>query len=149
MTAPITIAFDVACPVEHAFTTWTSDIGSWWPPDHTMTGTSDVEVVLQNRLGGRIFERASDGAEHDWGEVTVWEPPNQLGYRWHLGRDRSDATEVNIRFLAQSSDRTRIEIEHRGWQRLGSSAAEWRERNVIGWDSLLPNYLAAIEKGRA
>ena len=72
MSAPLRMSFDVACSVEHAFTVWTSGIGTWWPPDHTVTGQADLEVVLQGGVGGRIYERTPDGVEHDWGEVTVW-----------------------------------------------------------------------------
>ena len=146
MTAPLRMSVDVACSVEHAFTVWTSRIDAWWPRDHTVTGQADL-VVLQNGVGGRIYERTSDGVEHDWGEVTVWKPPTQLAYLWHLGADRADATEVEIRFLAQGEAATRIEIEHRGWQRLGASGDEWRDRNRIGWQTLLPHFLAEIAKG--
>ncbi len=146
MTAPLRMSVDVACSVEHAFTVWTSRIDAWWPRDHTVTGQADL-VVLQNGVGGRIYERTSDGIEHDWGEVTVWKPPTQLAYLWHLGADRADATEVEIRFLAQGEAATRIEIEHRGWQRLGASGDEWRDRNRIGWQTLLPHFLAEIAKG--
>lgn len=62
---------------------WTTGIGAWWPGDHTVTGGPDL-VILETRQGGRIYERAPDGVEHDWGEVTVWEPPSRLEYRWHL-----------------------------------------------------------------
>ena len=64
--------------------------------------------------------------------------------RGFLRRDRCDATEVEIRFLAQGTGATRIEIEHRGWERLGSAGDEWRERNQAGWETLLPHFLAAI-----
>jgi Activator of Hsp90 ATPase homolog 1-like protein len=144
MTAPLRMSFDVACSAEHAFTVWTSRIGTWWPADHTVTGCDDLVVVMEGGVGGRIYERALDGAEHDWGEVTLWNPPERLGYLWHLRRDRRDATEVEIRFLAQGTGATRIEIEHRGWERLGSPADEWRERNRVGWETLLPHFLAAI-----
>lgn len=144
MTAPLRMSFDVACSAEHAFTVWTSGIGTWWPTDHTVTGNGDLIVVMEGGVGGRIYERAPDGAEHDWGEVTVWNPPARLGYLWHLRRDRSDATEVEIRFLAKGAGVTRIEIEHRGWERLGSAGDEWRDRNRAGWETLLPHFLAAI-----
>jgi Activator of Hsp90 ATPase homolog 1-like protein len=147
MTAPLKMSFDVACSPEHAFDVWTAGIGTWWPPDHTVTGRSDLDVVLQGSVGGRIYERTPEGDEHEWGEVTVWEPPSQLGYLWHLRGDRADATEVEIRFLAQGTTATRIEIEHRGWERLGAAGDDWRDRNRAGWQSLLPHYLAAIAKG--
>ena len=143
MTEPLRMTFDVACPAEHAFTVWTSAIGTWWPADHTVSGAPSA-VVMEGGVGGRIYERAADGTEHDWGEVTVWKPPRLLGYLWHLNADRADATEVEIRFLAQGHAATRIEIEHRGWERLGDRASGWRTRNQAGWQSLLPHFLAAI-----
>ena len=147
MTSPLRISFEVACPAEHAFAVWTSRIGTWWPPDHTVSGEADLTVVLEGVVGGRIFERTSEGVEHDWGTVTIWEPPTTLGYSWHLGRDPEDATDVEVHFVAQDEATTRIEIEHRGWERLGESALAWRDRNRIGWETMLPHLVAAIEEG--
>ena len=144
MTAPLRMSFDVACSADHAFSVWTSGLGTWWPPDHTVTGRAEV-VVLTGGVGGRIYERTADGVEHEWGEVTVWQPPARLAYLWYLGRERADATEVEIRFLAQGDGATRVEIEHRGWERVG---ANWRDRNRIGWQTLLPHYQKEITDGR-
>lgn len=140
---PIRIAFDVDCPVERAFAIWTDRISLWWPADHTVSGERDLAVVLEGRPGGRIFERTAGGIEHDWGEVTVWEPPRRLAYLWHLNRDRSDATDVDIRFVAAGEGRTRVEIEHRGWERLGAAGIGWRDRNRGGWATLLPHFVRA------
>ena len=147
MTAPLRMSFDVACSAGHAFTVWTAGIGTWWPPDHTMTGRAE-EVVLQGGVGGRIYERTADGTEHEWGEVIVWQPPARLAYLWYLGRDRADATEVEIRFLAQGAEATRVEIEHRGWERLSpQTAGSWRDRNQANWQTLLPHFIKAITEG--
>ena len=146
MTEPLTLSFDVACSAEHAFSVWTERIGTWWPPDHTVTGKAEL-VVLQAGVGGRIYERTADGAEYDWGKVTVWQPPDRLGYSWHLGTEPERATEVEIRFIRQAAVRTRVEIEQRGWERLGADAGSWRDRNVAGWQDLLPHYVRAIAKG--
>jgi hypothetical protein len=146
MNAPLRVSFEVACSAEHAFDVWTSGISRWWPPDHTVTGQADL-IVLQAEVGGRIYERTAEGVEHDWGEVTVWEPPTQLSYLWHLRRDRADATEVEVRFLAQGTAVTRVEIEHRGWDRLGAEGKQWREQNRAGWRTLLPHFQAAVSKG--
>ena len=125
MTAPLRMSFDVACSAGHAFTVWTSGIGTWWPPDHTMTGRAEA-VVLQGGVGGRIYERTADGTEHEWGEVIVWQPPARLAYLWYLGRDRADATEVEIRFLAQGDRR------HPGGDRAPRlGAAEPADRRVV------------------
>ena len=143
MIEPIRLRFEVACPIDRAFDVWTRQIGQWWPADHTVSAETDLEVVLEGRPGGRVFERRSNGLEHDWGEVTIWEPPTRLGYTWHLERDRSDATEVEIRFVPAGSA-TRVEIEHRGWERLGAEGEDWRDRNRGGWATLLPHYVAAV-----
>ena len=142
MIAPLAMSFEVACSVEHAFDVWTSKIGTWWPRDHTVSGSAEI-VVLQGMVGGRIYERTADGVEHDWGEVTAWQPPSRLAYRWHFGLDPDAATDVEIRFLAQGEAATRIEIEHTGWERLGEPGQAWRDRNQAGWHGLLPSFLAA------
>lgn len=146
MTGPLRLAFDVACTPEHAFSVWTNEIGSWWPPDHTLSGAPET-IVLERVVGGRIFERTADGVEHDWGQVTVWEPPTTLGYLWHIGRDRAQATEVEIQFTPDGPEATRVEIEHRGWERLGAEGAEYRRRNVHGWETLVPHFRAAATTG--
>jgi uncharacterized protein YndB with AHSA1/START domain len=145
---PIRLAFVVDCPTDHAFEVWTGRIGTWWPADHTVTGDDDLAVVLEPRRGGRIFERTRDGVEHDWGEVTIWEPPTRLGYTWHLRRDRADATDVEIRFIDLGTGRTLVEIEHAGWERLGAEGETWRDRNRGGWSTLLPHYVAATSTGQ-
>jgi len=142
--APLTLHVDVACGPERAFALWTDRIDTWWPSDHTVTGRDDLTVVLEPGVGGRIFERTPDGVEHDWGEVTLWEPPDRLGYLWHLRRDRSDATEVAVRFAPRGVDGTRVEIVHTGWERLGADGGVWRERNEQGWRTLVPHYVSAV-----
>ena len=143
MIEPLRIVFEVACPPDHAFSVWTERISTWWPADHTVSAEPDLTVVLEGRPGGRIYERRSNGNEHDWGEVTVWEPPTRLGYTWHLKRDRADATEVEIRFTSSDAGRTRVEIVHRGWERLGAEGLSLRDRNGGGWATLLPHYVEA------
>jgi hypothetical protein len=142
---PLTYSFDVACSVHHAFETWTSKIDSWWPAGHTYSGEADASVVLEPRVGGRIYERTSDGAEHEWGEVTVWDPPVKFGYLWRLRKRREDGTDVEIRFTEVNDDATRVEIVHTGWERLGAGGSDWRERNTSGWSGVLPHYIAAAE----
>ena len=149
MIEPIRLSFDVACPVERAFDVWTAGIARWWPLDHTVSAEADLTVILEGRPGGRIFERLASGIEHDWGEVTIWEPPARLGYTWHLNRDRSDATDVVIRFVARDAEATTVEIEHRGWERLGADGEGWRDRNRGGWATLLPHYVAAAAADRS
>jgi hypothetical protein len=143
MIEPLRISRELDCSAEHAFRTWTEKFSGWWPRGHTVSGSDDVEIVFQPRLGGRIYERTSDGAETPWGEVTRWDPPTRFGYRWHLRRDRSDATDVDVVFVHLGADRCRLEIVHTGWERLGAEGSTWRSANEGGWAGLLPHFVEA------
>jgi hypothetical protein len=143
MIEPLRFSYEIDCAPEHAFDVWTTRLSAWWPKGHSVSGDPDTLVVLEPHLGGRIFERTSDGTEIDWGEITLWNPPTRLGYLWHISRDRSDATDVELTFVDAGNGRTRLEIEHGGWERLGEEGRVWREANTNGWDALIPNFIAA------
>ncbi|HYZ01555.1 MAG TPA: SRPBCC domain-containing protein [Candidatus Binatia bacterium] len=144
MIEPLRVSFDVECSAEHAFWTWTSRASSWWPKEHTMAGEAGLEVVFEPWVGGRIFERTSSGRESEWGEIIAWDPPRRVAYLWHIAADRSDATDVEIVFVPVGAASTRVEIEHRGWERLGATRGPaWRDANRSGWDGVLPAYVAA------
>jgi uncharacterized protein YndB with AHSA1/START domain len=136
---PIEIEFTVSCSPAHAFYVWANKTSMWWPTGHSMSGDPDLVVTFEPAVGGRIFERTPSGAEHQWGEIIVWDPPTRLAYLWHLAVDRSDATDVEITF-DPDPDGTRVRIVHSGWERLGSRARERRHRNLGGWAGLLPHY---------
>ena len=143
MIEPIRLSFEVACPIAHAFAVWTARTTAWWPLSHTVSTQPGLEVVFEPHAGGRIFERTPSGEAFDWGQITLLDPPRRLVYRWHLRVDRADASEVDITFLPDTPDRTRVEIEHRGWERLGSSGPDRRMGNLAGWSGLLPHFVEA------
>ena len=144
MIEPISLSFEVPCSADRAFAVWTGQISDWWPADHTVSGEADLTVILEGHPGGRIFERRASGVEHDWGAVTIWEPPHRLAYRWHLKVDPAEATEVEITFSALGNAVTRVDIEHRGWERVTVGGKERRDANRGGWRSLLPHYAEAV-----
>ena len=145
MIEPLHLSFEVACPADRAFTIWTAGTSTWWPTSHTVSTEPGLDVIFEPRVGGRIFERTADGTEHDWGRIVAWEPPHRLVYSWHLRVDRSDATEVEIRFTDLDRTTTRVDIEHRGWERLGARGLERRDANRAGWAGLLPSFRAASD----
>jgi uncharacterized protein YndB with AHSA1/START domain len=144
---PLELVFEVACRPSAAFTTWTSRASTWWPTDHSVSHEHGIEVVFEEHVGGRIFERTPSGVVHEWGRITAWEPPSRIAYTWHLHFAAEEATDVEIRFVDTGSDRTRVEIEHRGWERLGERGADRREGNRRGWLSVFPFFAQAIETG--
>ena len=147
MIEPLRLTYDIDCAPEHAFRVWSERFGTWWPRGHTVSGAPDTEVILEPRVGGRIFERASDGTEIDWGEVTGWDAPCRIAYRWHIRRDPSDATDVLLEFVARSDGTTQLVITHTGWERLGAEDESWRDANAGGWNGLLPHFVGACLTG--
>jgi len=136
---PLELEFTVACPPERAFELWAERTSLWWPHGHSVSGEPGLTVTFEPLPGGRIYERTPGGAEHDWGEVLVWEPPHRLAYLWHLRFDRADATEVEVSFAAAGRG-TVVSIVHRGWERLGAKGPERRERNRKGWAGVTKHY---------
>ena len=145
MIEPIHLTVDVACAAAHAFTIWTARTSQWWPVSHTVSTQPGLQVVFEPRQGGRIFEQTPSGDHFDWGEILVWDPPRRLVYSWHLRADRADATVVDVTFADQGDDRTRVDIVHRGWERLGAAGQARREGNLAGWGGLLPHFIEATQ----
>jgi uncharacterized protein YndB with AHSA1/START domain len=130
-------------PVEAAFRVFTEDIGKWWPlkDGYTFGGARADQIYLEGRPGGRFFERFADGEEFDVGAVTTCEPPSRVIFTWK-GPSWDAPTEVEVRFTADG-DGTRVDVEHRGWERAGASAREIAPRYAGGWDLVLARYAAA------
>jgi uncharacterized protein YndB with AHSA1/START domain len=143
---PVRRSVNVDRPVEDAFRVFTEGIGSWWPLEtHSRAAERDgVEAetaVMEGRVGGRLYERVSDGAEADWGKLIAWEPPHRVAFEWHI---TGTPTEVDVRF-APDGDGTRVELEHRGFERLENGEAR-RESYAGGWGAVLARYEEAAAR---
>ena len=141
--APVRKTIQVAAPPERAFEVFTAGIGRWWPKSHHI-GAADLDCpVIEPRAGGRWFERHVDGAECEIGKVLVWEPPRRLVLAWQLTNEfKFDAallTEVEVRFIADGENATRVELEHRKLENLGDRAEALRQQidSPNGWGHLL------------
>ncbi len=143
MIEPLRISLFVQCGVDHAFRVFTERASWWWPRTHSVSREPGLTVTFEPSVGGRIFERTPGGAEFDWGEILVWDPPHRLGYLWHIRSDRAEATEVQIRFVAVPDGTTRLDIVHTGWDRWGDAGQTRRNANEKGWGGVLPHYGAA------
>lgn len=133
-----TVAVDL--DVERAFALFTEEIGTWWPVGtHSIHGERVSEVVVEGREGGRVYERTAGGEEADWGLVLVWEPPSRLVLEWRVDPSAPAPTEVEVRFAADGEG-ARVELEHRGWERLGEAAAGSRASYDTGWEHVLGRY---------
>ena len=130
---------------------------AWWPVQtHHLAEPPGDTVILEPFVGGRWFERWHDGRECDWGTVLVWEPPRRILLTWQVGPgwvyepDQAKASEIDVRFLAESQLRTRIEFEHRHLERYGEQAE--RMRRVLdgpeGAAGVLRAYAARLAEAR-
>jgi uncharacterized protein YndB with AHSA1/START domain len=131
----------VAAPPEHAFRVFTEQIHTWWPlRTHAVEPEQAETVVLEGFRGGRLFERTADGAEHKWGTIVAWDPPNRLGYTWHPGRGEETAQEVELTFTAEDEG-TRVDLRHWGWEKLGGRMAETVADYDEGWNLVIGRYV--------
>jgi uncharacterized protein YndB with AHSA1/START domain len=135
----------VQAPVARAFSVFTDEMGSFKPPEHNMLGVEIAETVFEPRAGGRVYDRGIDGSECHWARVLVYEPPHRvviswdISPQWQIETDLAKTSEVEVRFIAEAPDRTRVELEHRNLDRHGDGWEAVRE-GVGGGDGW-PLYL--------
>jgi uncharacterized protein YndB with AHSA1/START domain len=137
----------VEVPIEHAFAVFTEN-SSWKPPEHNLLGVGIAESVFEAHEGGYVYDRGVDGSECRWARVLAYEPPDRVVFgwlitpRWRLESDLSRTSEVEVRFIAEAPERTRVEIEHRHLERHGEG---WEAmRDAVGSPGGWPLYLQRI-----
>jgi uncharacterized protein YndB with AHSA1/START domain len=141
---------------KRAFEIYTVAMGTWWPAEHHIGKKPFAKVIIEPRQGGRWLERDADGVECEWGSVLAWDPPQRVVVSWHLGddwqydSDPAHASEVEIRFTAEGPLRTRVDIEHRAFERHlgGGSNVRASVSSPEGWTLTLTLYNEAAGQQR-
>jgi uncharacterized protein YndB with AHSA1/START domain len=135
----------VEAPIERAFRVFTEDFGRFKPPEHNMLGVDIAETVFEPRVGGHLYDRGVDGSECRWARVLAYEPPARVVFswdispQWQIETDLEKTSEVEVRFIAEAPDRTRVELEHRHLERHGDG---WEGvRAGVAGDDGWPLYL--------
>jgi uncharacterized protein YndB with AHSA1/START domain len=144
----------VPVPIEEAFSGFTTRFGDFKPPEHNLLGVPIAETVFEAHVGGAIVDRGVDGSECRWARILAFDPPTRVIFSWDIGptwqleTDPASASEVEVRFVAESADRTRVELEHRhldhhgpGWQSVHDGVAEDQ-----GWQLYLDRYVSLFAK---
>lgn len=152
--APVRKEIVVSAPIERAFAVFTERFGDFKPAEHNILAAELAETVFEPRVGGHIIDRAVDGTECRWARVLAYEPPNRVMFSWDLNiewqveTDHDKTSVVDVRFIAESPDRTRIELEHRdierhgdGWQGIHAGID-----NEGGWPLYLRRYAELLDR---
>jgi uncharacterized protein YndB with AHSA1/START domain len=142
----------VQAPIDRAFKVFTEGMPAWWPADHHILKAELAEMVFEPRVGGRIIDRGVDGSECSWSRVLVYEPPHRVVFSWditagwELETNPERASEVEVRFIAEAPDRTRVELEHRELQRHGDGWEGMRDAVASpgGWPAVWDGYTPAL-----
>ncbi|MBQ0902120.1 SRPBCC family protein [Micromonospora sp. U21] len=142
----------VEASIARAFTVFTERFGDFKPPEHNLLGLPIAETVFEPKVGGHIYDRAADGSECRWARVLAYEPPHRLVFSWDISpqwqveTEPENTSEVEVRFVAETPQRTRVELEHRhidrhgpGWQSVSDGVS-----HDEGWPLYLTRYAALL-----
>ena len=142
----------VEAPIERAFSVFTDGIGTWWPREHHILQAELAEMAFEPRVGGHIYDRGVDGSECRWARVLAYEPPTRVVFswdislQWQLEGNLDRTSEVEIRFVTETPDRTRVELEHRNLDRHGEGWEQMRDAvgSPGGWQIGLNNFAQRV-----
>ena len=141
----VTSSIVVDAPIERAFRFFTEEFGRFKPPEHNMLGVEIAETVFEPRVGGSLYDRGVDGSECRWARVLAYEAPERvviswdISPSWQIEPDLAKTSEVEVRFIAETAQRTRVELEHRNLDRHGDG---WEAvRQGVEGDQGWPLYL--------
>ncbi|HWM13836.1 MAG TPA: SRPBCC family protein [Gaiellaceae bacterium] len=144
----VTASIVVDAPIERAFAFFTEDLGRFKPPEHNLLQVEIAETVFEPREGGHIYDRGVDGSECRWARVLAYEPPTRVVFSWDISphwqieTDLEKTSEVEVRFVAEAQERTRVELQHRNLQRHGDGWEGVRDgvASSDGWPLYLRRY---------
>lgn len=144
----------VEAPIDRAFSVFTEDMASWWPPEHHLLEAPLAAMVFERRVGGHIYDKGVDGSECRWARVLAYDPPHRVVFSWDISvawqveTDPARTSEVEVSFVAESPTRTLVELEHRHLDRHGDGWEGMAEAvgSPDGWPVGLQSYAARLER---
>jgi uncharacterized protein YndB with AHSA1/START domain len=152
--ASVRKSITVNTSLEHAFDVFTAGFDSWWPRSHHIGSSPMAEAVIEQRVGGRCYAKQVDGTECDWGQILAWDPPHsfviawQITPEWGYQPELARSSEVEIRFTPVPGGGTRVDLEHRHFERMGPGGDGMRAGVAApgGWGTLLEDFKARVER---
>lgn len=152
--APVRKTIIVQTTPQHAFEVFTAGIDRWWPKSHGIGSAPVRESIIEPFVGGRWYTKCEDGTHVTVGHVRIWQPAECFAVSWEISADwkpdarAAFASEVEVRFLPEATGRTRVELEHRNFARMGATEGETMRKGVDGgWPTLLDLFAKEVLKG--
>jgi len=144
----------VEAPIDKAFMVFTDRFGDFKPPEHNLLSVPIAETVFEPKVGGHIYDRGVDGSECRWARVLAYDPPDRVVFSWDISpqwqveTEPGNTSEVEVRFVAETPDRTRVELEHRHLDRHGPGWPQLRAGvdDEQGWPLYLARYASVLEE---
>jgi hypothetical protein len=145
---PVRSQIVVEAPIKRAFQVFTEGIGTWFPPEYNLLGVEIAERVFEPRVGGHVYDCGIDGSECHWARVLAYDPPSQfviswdISPTWQIESDHTKTSEVEVRFISEAPNRTRVEVEHRNIERHGEGWEQTRDAvsGEGGWPGALRRF---------
>jgi uncharacterized protein YndB with AHSA1/START domain len=142
----------VDAPIDRAFEVFTERFGEFKPKEHNLLGAPIAETVFDPAVGGFITDRGADGSECRWARILAYDPPDRVVFswdispQWRIEEDPAHASEVEVRFTAETPQRTRVELEHRHLDRHGPGWESVRDgvAHDAGWPLYLDRFAALV-----
>jgi uncharacterized protein YndB with AHSA1/START domain len=143
----------VKASVERAFQVFTEGWDTWWPKSHNIGKSPLKKSIIEGFVGGRCYGELEDGSDCPWGEIVAWEPPHRLVMAWKISPqwqyepDVAKSSEVEVRFTPEPDGSTRVDLEHRHFERMGEGWENIRQQvdsDKMGWSDLLAMYAAQV-----
>ena len=144
----------VNASVERAFAVFTAEFDTWWPRSHHIGKSPMKTAIIELRAGGRCYTTQEDGTDCDWGRILEWDPPHrfllawQITHEWGYQPDPAKSSEVEVRFTPEPGGGTRVDLDHRHFERMGPGGDTMRTgvSGPGGWSSLLDLFKTRVEQ---
>jgi uncharacterized protein YndB with AHSA1/START domain len=144
----------VNASLERAFAVFTAEFDTWWPRSHHIGKSPMKQAIIELRAGGRCYTTQEDGTDCDWGRILEWDPPRrfllawQITHEWGYEPDLSKSSEVEVRFTPEPGGGTRVDLDHRHFERMGPGGDMVRTSvgGPGGWGSLMEMFKARVEQ---
>ena len=153
MTEPVRKSITVKATQENAFKVFTEGFDTWWPRSHHIGKSPMKKAILESWVGGRCYSEQEDGTDCPWGLVTVWQPPHRLVFAWQISAawqfeaETAHTGEVEVNFTALEDGSTRVDLEHRNFDRMTAGGEQMRAMvdSPGGWGTILQLYAKQAE----